>query len=162
MQSMTMTSLSQFNHKHPRFFRLRQRAINDKSCPKLTMSIHDSSGNAGGAAQILQANAINDMSHPNSTTNIHDSSGYAGGAARIPQVNAINDNDKSFTIQPHTSTILQVTPEALAKFDRQTQLMTSLSQTSTNHQVMPEALPKFHFFRLRWRRCPNSAGERNQ
>ena len=95
---MTMTSLSQFNHKHPRFFRLRQRAINDKSCPKLTMSIHDSSGNAGGAAQILQANAINDMSHPNSTTNIHDSSGYAGGAAQIP--------------------LLQVTLEALPKFHR--------------------------------------------
>ncbi len=34
------------------------------------------------------------------------SSGYAGGAAQISQVNAINDNDKSFTIQPHTSMIL--------------------------------------------------------
>jgi len=75
------------------------------------MSIHDSSGNAGGAAQILQANAINDKSHPNSTTNIHDSSGVAGGAAQIPQVYAINDNDKSFTIQPQTSTFLHVTPE---------------------------------------------------
>jgi hypothetical protein len=163
MQSMTMTSLSPFNHKHPRFFRLRQRAINDKSCPKLTMSIHDSSGYAGGAAQILQANAINDKSHPNSTTNIHDSSGYAGGAAQIPQVNAINDsNDKSFTIQPQTSTFLQVMTEALPKFHRQTSLMTSLPQTSTIHQVTPEALPKLHSFRLRWRRCPNSTGERNQ
>jgi len=72
----------------------------------MTISIHDSSGNAGGAAQIPQANAINDKSHPNSTTNIHDSSGYAGGAAQIPQVNAINDNDKSFTIQPQTSMFL--------------------------------------------------------
>ena len=54
-----------------------------------------------------------------------------------------------------------VTPEALPKFHRQTQLMTSLPQTSTIHQVTPEVLPKFHFFRLRWRRCPNSTGERN-
>jgi len=68
-------------------------------------------------------------------------------------VNAINDNDKYFTIQPQTSTILQVTPEALPKFHRQTQLMTSLPQTSMIHQVMQEALPKFHFFRLRWRRA---------
>jgi hypothetical protein len=69
-------------------------------------------------------------------------------------------------IRPHTSTILQVTPEALHKFHRQTQLMTRQvpiqPQTSTIHQVTPEALPKFHFFRLRWRRCPNSTGERNQ
>jgi len=136
-------------------------AINDKSCPNLTMSIHDSSVYAGGAAQIPQANAINDKSHPNSTTNIHNSSGYAGGAAQIPQVNAINDNDKSFAIHPQTSMFLQVTPEALPKFHRQTQLMTSLPQTSTIHQVTPEALPKFHFFRLRWRRCPNLTGERN-
>ena len=117
---MTMTSLSQFNHKHPRFLRLRRRAINDKS-------------------------------HPNSTTNIHDSSGYAGGAAQIPQVNAINDNDKSFTIQPQPSMILQVMLEMLPKFHRQTQLLTSLipiqPQTSTIHQVTPEALPKFHFFK---------------
>jgi hypothetical protein len=135
--------------------------MNDKSCPNSTMSIHDSSGYAGGAAQIPQANAINDKSHPNSTTNIHDSSGYAGGAAQIPQVNAINDNDKSFTIQPQTSTFLQVMLVTLPKFHRQTQLMTSLPQTSTIHQVSPEA-PKFHFFRLWWRRCPNSTGERNQ
>ncbi len=90
-----------------------------------------------------QANAINDKSHPNSTTNIHDSSGYAGGAAQIPQVNAINDNDKSFTIQSLTSTFLQVTPEVLPKFHRQTSLMTSLPQTST-------------IVRLRRRRCPKS------
>jgi len=136
-------------------------AIIDKSCPNLTMSIHDSSGYAGGAAQIPQANTINDKSHPSSTTNIHDSSGYAGGAARIPQVNAINDNDKSFTIQPQTSTFFQVTPEALPKFHRQTQLMTSLPQTSMIHQVTTEALPKFHFFRLRRRRYPNSTVKRN-
>jgi hypothetical protein len=51
-------------------------------------------GYAGGAAQIPQANTINDKS----PTNIHDSSGYAGGAAQIP--------------------LLQVTVEALPKFDR--------------------------------------------
>ena len=62
------------------------------------MSIHDSSGYAGGAAQITQANAINDKSSPNSTTNIHDSSGYAGGAVQIP--------------------LLQVTLETLPKFHR--------------------------------------------
>ncbi len=74
---------------------------------KLTMRIHDSSGYAGGAAQIPQANAGNDKSRPNSTTNIHDSSGYAGGAAQIPQVNAINDNDKSFTIaRPSSGMVL--------------------------------------------------------
>ena len=126
------------------------------------MSIHDSSGYAGGAAQITQANAINDKSSPNSTTNIHDSSGYAGGAAQIPLLQVRLEALPSFTIQPQTSTILQVTPEALPKFHRQTQLMTSLPQTSTIHQVTPEALPKFHFFRLRWRRCPNSTGERNK
>jgi len=133
-------------------------AMNDKSCPNLTMSIHDSSGYAGGAAHIPQANTINDKSHPKSTTNIHDSSGYAGGAAQSPKVNTINDNDKSFK----TSMFLQVTPEVLPIFHRQTQLMTSLPQTSTNHQVTPETLPKFHFFRLQWRRCPNSTGEHNQ
>ena len=54
-------------------------------CLHSTTNIHDSSGYAGGAAQIPQANKINDKSHPNSTTNIHNSSGYAGGAAQIPQ-----------------------------------------------------------------------------
>jgi hypothetical protein len=73
-------------------------AINDKSCPNSTMSIHDSSGYARGAAQIPQANAINDKSHPNSTTNIHNLSGNTGGAAQIP--------------------LLQVTVEALPKFHR--------------------------------------------
>ena len=51
-------------------------------------------------------------------------------------------------IWPQTSTVLQVTPEALPKFHRQTKLMTSLvpiwPQTSTILQVTPEALPKFH------------------
>jgi hypothetical protein len=79
-------------------------------------------------------------------------------------------------------TICQVTLEALPKFHRQMQLMTSLipiwPQTSTMCQVMPEALPKFHrwrqsmtslvpiwppehppFFKLRRRRCPNSTGK---
>jgi len=56
--------------------------------------MHVSSGYAGGAAQIPQANTINDKS----PTNIHDSSGYAGGAAQIPP--------------------LQVTVEALPKFHR--------------------------------------------
>jgi hypothetical protein len=53
--------------------------INDKSHPTLTINIHNSSGYAGGAAQIQHVNAINGKSHPNLTTNIHDSSGYAGG-----------------------------------------------------------------------------------
>ena len=39
-------------------------AINDKSCPNLTMSIHDSSDYGGGVDQIPLANAINDRSHP--------------------------------------------------------------------------------------------------
>jgi hypothetical protein len=78
--------------------RLCPKSIIDKSCPNSTMSIFHSSGYAGGAAQIPQANAINDKSSPNSTTNIHDSSGYAGGAAQIP--------------------LLQVTLEALPKFHR--------------------------------------------
>ncbi len=112
--------------------------MNDKSCPNLTMSIHDSSVYAGGAAQIPQANAINDKSHPNSTTNIRDSSGNTGGAAQIPQVKPINDND----------TVLQVTPEALPKFHRQIILMISLApirpRTPTVFQVTPEALPKSH------------------
>jgi len=163
-------------------------AINNKSCPNSTMSIHDSSGYTKGAAQIPHANAINDKSRPHSNHKHprfirlrrrrcpnSTSSGYAGGAAQIPLLqvtlevlpkfhffSAINDNDKSFTLQPQTSMILPVMPEALPKFHRQTQLMTSLPQTSTNHQVTPEMLPKFHFFRLRWRRCPNSTGEHNQ
>jgi hypothetical protein len=48
---------------------------------------HDSSGYAGGAAQIPHVNTINDKSRPNLTTNIHDSSGYTrGGTAKIPQM----------------------------------------------------------------------------
>ncbi len=47
----------------------------------MTTNIHNSSGYARGAAQILQANAINDKFCPNSTAHIHSSSGYAGGAA---------------------------------------------------------------------------------
>jgi len=89
------------------------------------MSIHDSSGYAGGAAQISQTNAINDKSRPNSTTNIHDLSGYDGGAAQIPQANIINDKSPT---NIHDSSgyaggaaqilLLQVTVEALPKFDR--------------------------------------------
>jgi hypothetical protein len=99
-------------------------AINVKFHPNSTTNIHSSSGYAGGAARIPQANNINDKSHPNSTTNIHSFSGYAGGAAQIPQANVIND--KSFTIRPRTSTFLQVMPEAMPTFHRQTKLMTSL------------------------------------
>jgi hypothetical protein len=47
-------------------------------------TIHNYSGYAGGAAQILHVNPINDKYHPNSMTNIHNSSDYAGGAAQIP------------------------------------------------------------------------------
>jgi hypothetical protein len=65
-------------------------AINGKSRPNPTTNNHDSSGYAGGAAQIQHVNTINGKSRPNSTTNIHDSLGYAGGAAQIPHVNAIN------------------------------------------------------------------------
>jgi hypothetical protein len=74
--------------------------------------------------------------------NIQNSSGHAKGAAQIQLANAINDGSHS--------TILLVTPEALPKFHRQTQLKTSLGlvpirpQTSTILQVMPEALPKFN------------------
>jgi hypothetical protein len=46
-------------------------------------NIHDSSGYAGGTAQIPHVNTINDKSRPNSITNIHDYSGYTGGAAQI-------------------------------------------------------------------------------
>ena len=64
----------------------------DKSCPCLTTNIHNSSGYAGGTAQIQHMSAINGKSCPNSTTTIHDSSGYAGGATQIPHVNSINVN----------------------------------------------------------------------
>jgi hypothetical protein len=88
------------------------------------MHIHNSSGYAGGAAQIPQANAINDKSCPNLTTNIHSSSGYAGGAAQIPQANDIND--KSYPYSTTHITICQVTLEALPKSHRRMILMTSL------------------------------------
>ncbi len=69
----------------------RQKPINDKSCPNSTTNNHDSSGYAGGAAQIQHVNTINDKSRPNLTTNIHASAGYAGGAAQIPQANTIKN-----------------------------------------------------------------------
>jgi hypothetical protein len=122
------------------------------SHPNLTTKIHNSSGYAGGAAQITQANAsndkscpnsitninsylggasqipkandINDKSHPNSTMNTHSSSCYLGSAAQVPQANAIND--KSHPNLTTHITIRQVMPEALPKFHRQMILMTSL------------------------------------
>ena len=90
------------------------------------------SGYVGGAAQIPQATTINDMSHPNLNTNIHNYSGFVGGASQIPQANAIND--KSVPTQPQTSTVLQVTPEALPKFLRQMILMISLIPFDHAHQ----------------------------
>jgi hypothetical protein len=58
-------------------------------------------------------------------------------------------------VWPQTSTILQVTPEALPKFNIWAQLMASLvpirQQLSTILQVTPEALPKFHMWtQLMW------------
>ena len=38
--------------------------IKDKSCPNSTTTIHNSSGYAGGAAQIQHVNAMNGKSHP--------------------------------------------------------------------------------------------------
>jgi hypothetical protein len=53
-------------------------------------------------------------------------------------------------IWPQTSTILQVTLEALPKFHMWTQIMTSLvpipPRTSTIHQVKPEAQSKFNMW----------------
>jgi hypothetical protein len=85
--------------------------INDKSHPNPTTSIHNSSGYAGGAAQIPWTNDVNDKSRPNSTMNIQNSSGLAKGAAQIQLANTINDRSHSI--------ILLVTPEALPKFHRQ-------------------------------------------
>jgi hypothetical protein len=114
-------------------------AINDKSRPNLTTNIQDSSGYAGGAAQIPYVNTINGKSRPNLTTNIQDSSGHAKGADLIQLADAINDRSHS--------TILLVMPEELPKFHRQTQLMTCLVPTRPRtimiHQVTPDALPKF-------------------
>ncbi len=79
-------------------------------------NIHDSSGYAGGAAQIPHVSAINGKSRPNLTTNIHDSSGYAGGAAQNPHVNTINDKSRpNFTTTIHDSYTLEL---ALPKFHR--------------------------------------------
>ena len=85
--------------------------INDKSRPNLTTNIHNSSGYAGGAAQIPWTHDVNDKSRPNSTMNIQNSSGLAKGAAQIQLANTINDRSHSI--------ILMVTPEALPKFHRQ-------------------------------------------
>ena len=109
--------------------------------PNSTTNIHDSSGYAGGAAQIPQANTINDKSHPNSTTSIHNSSGYAGGAAQIPWTK--NDvNDKS-----HPNSTMNIQNSAgLAKGAAQIQLANAINDRS--HSIIllvtPEALPKFH------------------
>ncbi len=102
----------------------------------LTTDIQDSSGYAGGAAQIPQANTINDMSHPNLTTNIHNSSSYARGAAQIPQVNA------------------------LKKLWRMSQVLSLLHTTKVVWQY-PSHIDHDHsgFAWLRRRRCPNSTGK---
>ena len=113
--------------------RTRWRLSFDNIHATLTMDIQDSSGYAGGAALIQLANAINDMSHPNLTTNIHNFSSNAGGAAQIPQVNALKKMWRAnqvlsmlhIQIWPQTSTIFQVTPEALPKFHRWKQSMSS-------------------------------------
>jgi len=53
-------------------------------------------------------------------------------------------------VWPQTSMILQVTPEALPKFNMWAQLIESLvpiqPKTYTILQVTPEALPKFHMW----------------
>ncbi len=79
----------------------------------MTTNIHNSSGYAGGAAQIPHLNAL--MASLVSTTNIHDFSGYAGGAAQIPHGTQLMTN--LVPIRPQPSTILQDTPEALPKFN---------------------------------------------
>jgi hypothetical protein len=108
--------------------------------PNSTTNIHDSSGYAGGAAQIPQANKNIDKSRPNSTTNIRNSSGPAEGAAQIPSTNDINDKS-----HPNSTMHIQNSSgdaKGAAQI-RQTQLMTSL-------------IPQF--FWLPRRRCPNSTG----
>ena len=114
--------------------RLCPKSIIDKSCPNSTMSIFHSSGYAGGAAQIPQANTINDKS----PTNIHDSSGYAGGAAQIPQANAINDKSS-----PNSTTNIHDS-SGYAGGAVQIPLL----------QVFNHKHPRF--IRLCRRRCPNS------
>jgi hypothetical protein len=69
---------------------------------------HNSSGYAGGTAQIPWTNDVNDKSRPNSTVNFQNSSGLAQGAGQIQLANAINDRSHSI--------FLMVTPEALPKF----------------------------------------------
>ena len=70
------------------------------------MNNHDSSGYAGGTAQIQHVNTINGKSCPNSTTNIHNYSGYAGGAAQNQHVNAINRKSRpNPTTDIHTSAV---------------------------------------------------------
>ena len=116
-------------------------AINDKSASsQLTTNIHDSSGYAGGAAQIPQANTINVKSRPNSTTSIHNSSGYAGGTAQIPWANDVNDKSRP------NSTMKIRNSSGLAKGAAQIQLANTINDRS--HSIIllvtPEALPKFH------------------
>ena len=154
-QMILMTSLIPILPCTSRFIRLcRRRCPNPTGkcnqwqvlCPNSTTHIHSSSGHAGGAAQIPQANDINNKSHPNLSTHI-----------TICQVTleALPESHRwmqlmtcLIPIGPQTSTICQVTPEALPKFHRQTQFMTRLvtiwPQSSTVLQVTPEALPKFH------------------
>jgi hypothetical protein len=93
--------------------------INDKSRPNSTMNIHDSSGCAGGAAQIHTTGS--------QTSTIHQV---------IPEV-----LPKFLKQMIKISTILQATPKSQPNFNWRTQLMTSLI---TILLVMPEALPKFH------------------
>ena len=80
------------------------QSSSSKSRPNLTTNIHNSSGYAGGAAQISQANAINDNSHPNLAINIRNSSGYAGGAAQISHENTTdNKSCPNLTANIHNS-----------------------------------------------------------
>jgi len=119
-----MTSLSQFNHSHPRFFRLCRRR-----CPNITgehnqWQWHSSSGYARGTAQIPQANNINDKSRPNwpRTPTVFQVTPEA-----LPKSHRWMLIMTSLVpIRPRTSTVLQVTQEAQPKFHRQTKLMTSL------------------------------------
>jgi hypothetical protein len=140
----------------------------------LTANIHNSSGYAGGAAQISQENAINDKSHPNLATNIHNSSGYAGDAAQISQANTIDDKScPNLTTNIHNYSgyaggAAQIS-QANAINDKShpnssTKLMTSLvpiiPQTSL---ILSSQINHKHpqFFRLRRRRCPNFTGKHN-
>jgi len=80
----------------------------------LTTNNQDPSGYAGGAAQIPHVNAINDKSHPNSSTNINAS---AVTLEALPKFHRQTQLKTCIVpIQQQTSTILQVTPEALPNF----------------------------------------------